>query len=512
MTIPPGTLRAELEARRARGEPFTLKEAIGVVVPLCTQLSQLHSEGKRFFVYPSVLDHGRAGTELIENLAHAPPQLPRDRACIAPEERKGQEGDSRGSVFSVGAILYEMLTGASVGPGMKRPGEVIPDLPEFLEVLLGKALVADAKHRPADLAALAQALHGICPSASMAPPFADESHLDHDENFEVDVSLSMIPPAPRAPGFGANGAPAIGDYGVAVAQVEPRARPRHDPTQQLADLKASLEADPRSRYVVVKDGMDHGPFTAVELLQQIATGAFHADDPLRDTISNDERLIREWEEFEPFAQQAKVNRDIVQEKKALDAVVHAEKTGMQYKALIGAAVIGLIAAAGLGYWARERANRERELAIQGDSADLVDSDAGLGSSKKQGGGAFVGGGAVAGGGGKFPSVAGGKSCESAIASYNEQYTIGGGEGKPDLTAGAYGNVLNRGSYLNACGVPSNMAVSVCAAVQNGQAVGVTVTTKPSNPGIASCIAGQVRALSFPAHPRMDVATTTFAPQ
>jgi hypothetical protein len=86
----------------------------------------------------------------------------------------------------------------------------------------------------------------------------------------------------------------------------------------------------------------------------------------------------------------------------------------------------------------------------------------------------------------------------------------GNNGPPDLTAGAYGAVLNKGSYLNSCGVPSNMTVNVCAAVQNGHAVGVTVSTSPSNPGIASCIAGRVRGLPFPSHPRLDVARTTFA--
>ena len=103
------------------------------------------------------------------------------------------------------------------------------------------------------------------------------------------------------------------------------------------------------------------------------------------------------------------------------------------------------------------------------------------------------------------------SCESAQARYVEEYKMGN-NGPPDLTAGAYGNVLNRGTYLNACGVPPNMEVNVCAAVQNGRAVGVTVSTRPSNPGIASCISGAVRSLPFPSHPRLDVARTTFAAQ
>ena len=44
---------------------------------------------------------------------------------------------------------------------------------------------------------------------------------------------------------------------------------------------------------------------------------------------------------------------------------------------------------------------------------------------------------------------------------------------------------------------------------NGRAVGVTVRTKPNNAGIASCVSGQIRGMSFPAHPRLDVTSTVF---
>jgi hypothetical protein len=106
-------------------------------------------------------------------------------------------------------------------------------------------------------------------------------------------------------------------------------------------------------------------------------------------------------------------------------------------------------------------------------------------------------------------IAGGKSCEAARAAYVEEYKMMGDETPPDLTAGAYGAVLNRGTYLNSCGVPSSMTVSICAAVQNGRAVGVTVRTTPNNRGVASCVSGQIRGMSFPAHPRLDVTSTVF---
>jgi hypothetical protein len=506
-----------MEARRAAGERFSIKESVGVLVPLCMQLHELHAQGKKLFIHPSDLLFSRSsGVQVAEDKAHSPPSLPRDRACLAPEERKGGEGDSRASVFACGAILYELLTGQSVGPGMRRPGDLVENLPGSLEAILGKALVADPKHRPTDLLALAQALHNIAPGASMAPPPADESRLDQGDDFEVDIRLSMIPPN-EAPGAvnipKAAALPKItsvqgdGPYAVAIAQ---KAAPKaNDPTQRLADMKAALEADPRPRYVVVKDGMDHGPFNAVELLQQIASGSFLGEHVLRDTFSEEERFIKDWDEFAPFAEQAKLNRDIKQEKQAFEAVVQGEKQRTQYKALIGAAVIGILAAGGAGFWYRQRSNREKELTVQSDQATNVDVDGGLGSSTKTASNGGTGGPRTSPGGGSYPVLSGGMSCEAAQAKYVEEYKIGGGTGQPDLTAGAYGAVLNRGSYLNSCGVPSNMEVDVCAAVQNGRAVGVTVRTSPSNGGIASCVAGQVRALPFPSHPRLDVARTHF---
>jgi hypothetical protein len=519
-SVVPGSLREELEKRRARGETFDIRETIAIGVPLCTRLAELHATGARLYVHPSIVTYAHNNLEIMEDRMHAAPVHSRDRACLAPEERKGTEGDAGASVFAVGAILYEMLTGASVGPGMRRPGDLVQNLPPALEVILGKALVADPKHRPHDLAALAQALHHVAPTASIAPPPADESHLDSDDGLEVDVSLSLLPPPPKADAAPAlPKAPAVpriaapdGPYPIAVVAA-PVSRPRNDPTQRLAEMKAALESDPRPRYVVVKDGMDHGPFTAVELLQQIAQHIFTGENALRDSFTNDERFIKEWEEFAPFAEHAKLNQDIKIEKQAFAATVQKEKESSQYKTLIGVAILGVVLAGGLGFWLKNRADRTKELQVAGQTADVVNVDAGLGAGKgpAAGGTGHVFGGAAPGGG-SYPVLGGGGSCEAAVAKYSEEYKMGGNNGPPDLTAGAYGAVLNKGTYLNSCGVPPSMGVNICAAVQNGRAVGVTVTTDPPSPGIASCVAAQVRGMGFPAHPRLDVTRTTFAAQ
>ena len=111
--------------------------------------------------------------------------------------------------------------------------------------------------------------------------------------------------------------------------------------------------------------------------------------------------------------------------------------------------------------------------------------------------------------GGYPILGGGQSCEAARNAYVEEMTMGGPKGQADLTAGQYGSVLNRGSYFGHCGVPDSMGINICAAVQNGRAVGVTVTTKPRDPRIQACIAAGVRGLSFPSNPKLDVSTTNF---
>ena len=105
----------------------------------------------------------------------------------------------------------------------------------------------------------------------------------------------------------------------------------------------------------------------------------------------------------------------------------------------------------------------------------------------------------------------GVSCEEAIAGNNDEIGIGkkGEAGPKDLSAADLGAVLNHGHYLEACNVPSSTKVEVCAAVKNGAAVGVTVSMSPADAELEGCVAKAVRALAFPAHPKMDVARTSF---
>ncbi len=504
-----GTFRSVLDQRRAEGKRLSLDDAIAILVPVCTDLKERHARGEKHFVHPSAIAAGPDGLMRLQPELASAPKSANDRACLAPELVKSNApGDSRASVFAIGAMLYECVTGSHVGPGMRRPRDVDPKLPEAVEILLGKALVADAAHRPDDIGALASAMHHLAPMKSIPPPDVDTSTLDHTDSFDVDVRLSMLPPSevsgqvaipqPAAlPNIGGAG----GDpFGNVVEAPRAAAPVRNDPTTQLASLKERLESDPRPRYVVNKDKMDHGPFTAIELLQQIASNVFTPKHTLRDEISGQSREIGEWEEFAPFASQAALKREIVQEKKEVARAVEDEKKAGVAKSAFGIAIVLVLLGIGGIFIYKKVGHRNDAVGVGDDKGGFVVDPAGSikGAHKAQHAGGGFGGG-------------GGWSFEEAWNHAEQKVTIGGGGGggadpieqiKARMHDAAPGIVA-------ACGTPDSMKVTIKAAIQNGHVVGVSTYTTPPNGGVSGCISGRVRGLGFPASGNMDAVTEQF---
>jgi hypothetical protein len=102
----------------------------------------------------------------------------------------------------------------------------------------------------------------------------------------------------------------------------------------------------------------------------------------------------------------------------------------------------------------------------------------------------------------------GTTCEQARDQYTEEINLQTGA-TADLKAEDFAAILNNGAYLGPCDVPTSSKVRICAAVQNGQAVGVTVQFDPPSQDLEICVATQVRRLAFPANAKMDIVNVTF---
>ncbi len=499
---------------------MSVEEAIAVVVPVCLELQTRHQHGERLLVHPSCIAAGADGIPRLDAQAAGAPTHPFDRHCLAPElQRTLEPGDACASVYSVGAILYEMVTGLHVGPAMKRPREIDPDLPEALEILIGKSIIGDRAHRPADLGALASAMYHVAPQKSVHPPEVSEARLDASAELEVDVRFSMLPPSaspPPSPEAGRAGAvprlPALpplgfaGSFGAAEGRTSrPDSGGRssgEDATTRLGALKARLESDPRSRYVVNKMRMDHGPFTAVELLQQIASHAFESEDVLRDSIGGEQMPIAEWEEFAPFAEQALLLREKRAEEKAVVRAADADKKRGIAKSIVAASFVFALAGVLAVWFFTRRGTRSDSVVVSGDRTGTIEINGDI--KGKKGKKAGPGGHGASG-----PGFSGGQSYEAVLNSNNETITMGDQGGAPDLTNAQLSGPLRNASFVPSCGAPDDMKVTVRVAMRMGVPIGVTVVTQPASGGVAACIDRAVRGLRWPASAKTDFVTTSY---
>jgi hypothetical protein len=499
------TLRSLIEERSASGRRFHLAEVVSIVVPICTDLAQRHAAGELVFVHASSVGAGPDGVpRYVPELGHVRPTDPADLAAVAPEIVAGGSPTTKSSVFALGAIVYEMLTLVHITPGMKPPSELVSGIPSIVDTILSKALVTDLEQRPDDLPAFAQAIHHFAPNSIAPPPMVDE----HAFEVDLDLRLSMIPEpthepapsvpkAPRAPQISASHDPfaAVVDQ-KRVSAADPLASSRNRSNEELSSLRDRLEADPAPRWIVVKDKMDHGPFAAIELLQQIVSDTFTGDDELVDTHQNARVKIKDHPEFSRFAHHANLRRDQVKETKAVVAAEKREKAAGASKAVIGiiavAAVVAVAVLVVLKIKGQHDEDERKRLAQDSQSLKGEGSVAAAQKAKPKPG---VGGGVGRPGGG-----GGGTDFESALKNSISDMDA------DTLSPGECGNPIGTGIALG-CGLDGKAWVKV--AIQNGRALGVTVTTDPDQPGVNSCIASGVRGISWRSTGGVSTCTRTF---
>ncbi len=175
MELVPGTDMKSLLRRRGR---FTVGEGIPLMVQACAGIGYAHRAGlvhcdvkpHNMLVTPDnrlkVTDFGiaraMAGISLGEhtNVVWGSPQY------FSPEQAAGDSPTPASDVYSLGVVLYEMLTGTLPFTGSTveelarlhmeaipiPPSEYIPDLPEALEEIILKVLSKEpsARYRTAD--------------------------------------------------------------------------------------------------------------------------------------------------------------------------------------------------------------------------------------------------------------------------------------------------------------------------------------------------------------------------
>lgn len=195
--VPGGTLQSRLqEGPLSLDEVIRLGTEIGDALEAAHRLGFLHRDLKPGNVVltasgtPKILDFGLAGllhaSQSMTNLTQTGAvfgSLP----YMAPEQLRGEPGDSRTDVYALGAILYEMTTGRRAFD-KSRPEALMfeilhaashpvrslrPDASPELDRLIESCLSKDPTSRPATAGAVSQALRRIGQPGQSGEPAPD---------------------------------------------------------------------------------------------------------------------------------------------------------------------------------------------------------------------------------------------------------------------------------------------------------------------------------------------------
>lgn len=81
-------------------------------------------------------------------------------AYVAPEELAGHTGDSRSDIYSLGAVMFEMLTGRQRARGLVLTG-LNATVPPELEQIIGRMLASNIEHRAQSAATVAAEFRSV---------------------------------------------------------------------------------------------------------------------------------------------------------------------------------------------------------------------------------------------------------------------------------------------------------------------------------------------------------------
>ena len=503
--------------RAGSGDPVSLRGAYNVVASVCRALSTVHDTTCHGTLRPSVVwvtESGRVkladlglGKALVE--ARGPSVFDaRDQASLAPEVKGGGTPTIASDIFGVGALLYELLTAKSPADGFVPPSQAHPEADAAIDQVLLKCLAPDPSARYATADEIRSALQ----------PLVGDTAADPADDFGFDVDLNLVPsdlppagPPPRSPGERSKPSaqpriPMAADpFPSATA---PAAAP--EPAEvDFGSVMARITENDAARWMAVKDGLDHGPFTGRELVDLIVSGEVRQEHDLMNMDTGQRRPVAEWPDFTDFVEQYEI-RKAQSDKKA--ALAHAEasekRSGVMKVAIAGAALLAVMVGVGLFI-----ANRE-------DVDDEVVTDAELGDLYQRGGIELTGTAGIlpdppagartamrrsGGGGGGVGGFAG--SYEDAMNRAMElgDVTMAGGQSRlsPAQVQGVMNRHLNGG--VGRCADREsglgNVTIDIAIA-GSGQVLGVSA--RQGSAGFKSCIQSTVRRIRFPSFgaPRM----------
>lgn len=479
------SLAEHVARRRQSAKFFPLVGLQKAFSPLVSALAQAHAQGVVHGAvsarWVQVTEQGRVALRGLGFLSPllAQPELRQallaEGCLLAPEVQQNAALSPQADVYALGALLYELLTNQPVPSPYVPPTAVRGDIPPDFDNLLVRCLSPDPAHRFPNAEALGQALNQLFARAAQPKPAA------------------AAPVAPAAPG------PA------------------------LPKLPQARSQDEEERWLVAKQGLDYGPYTAKQLRKQLEDGEINEETQVLDCESSLRKPIGDHDYFRAFVDDWRKNvakRDALRESAAVEKSVKA--AGKNRLATIGGVAGGLVALV-LGYFFILPSVRDQDedyplLATQGvpkldDELPWLTKKSRVPKPKhrKRGPGGAAGVAGASGGSGGAPGIASGyDDSDSMTIDFGDDSSDGGtpvfgggprsklsGSDIERAMSGISGGLAGCAKDEKRRGGVGSFSFSFIATTE-GKARGIRITAPDEHsPALESCVKGAVSRASFP---------------
>ena len=203
------SLRRLLGAVHAAGRPIPLEVAIALAREVAAGLHAIHESGlihrhvapENIMVSTSghvvVLDFGCADWQLAQQVRFTPPLVELAPAYASPQMIAGERLDARTDLYSLGALLHELVFGVRPSPAPTARSPHRDDVPMALDDLIARSLDRDPAARFSSAREIEMVLelisfrHGWPVTSSYVGAYLDEVFLRS--------ASPQVPPWPSAP-------------------------------------------------------------------------------------------------------------------------------------------------------------------------------------------------------------------------------------------------------------------------------------------------------------------------
>ena len=166
------TLRQLIDKKQRKGEAFSLEECWKIVIQIVEGLLYAHKRTVHRDIKPENIIITPEGLVKITDFGIAkaidPTRFTSSSTSLgtayymAPEQTKASaEVDPRADIYSVGVIIYELLTGAIPMGSFESPHSINPQIPEEMDAIIVRALKPIPEERYQSIAELKEELEEI---------------------------------------------------------------------------------------------------------------------------------------------------------------------------------------------------------------------------------------------------------------------------------------------------------------------------------------------------------------